>query len=71
MTEPTPGIRELVARAASDPTFAERLINNPESVGAEYNLTSAQIDRIRELASQGAFRLSAEAQAVQQAAYYG
>jgi hypothetical protein len=68
MTNPSRDIHALVVRAASDPAFAQQLLNDPESVGTEYNLTSAQIGRIRELAAQGAFRPAAKERAAP--AYY-
>lgn len=71
MTKPSRDIHALVVRAASDAAFAQRLLNDPESVGAEYNLTSSQIARIRELATQGAFRPSAKERAAEPHAYYG
>ncbi len=61
MSESSPRIRDLVQRAASDPQFAEQLLGNPESVAAEYQLGSDQIDQIRELAGAGLLQPAVEA----------
>jgi hypothetical protein len=58
-----PKLRELVVRASSDADFALQVLNNPESVAAEYNLGPEQIDQIRELVNQGIFSPALEAHA--------
>jgi hypothetical protein len=58
-----PKLRELVVRAASDADFAMQVLSNPESVSAEYNLDTAQIDQIKDLVNQGVFQPAVEAHA--------
>jgi hypothetical protein len=58
-----PKLRELIVRASSDADFALQVLNNPESVAAEYNLGPEQIDQIRELVNQGIFSPALEAHA--------
>jgi hypothetical protein len=47
------GIRDLCARAGSDPEFAERLLNNPEEFREEFHLTDHQVGQIKVLFSNG------------------
>jgi len=58
-----PKLRELVVRASSDADFALQVLNNPESVAAEYNLDAGHIDQIRDLVNQGIFSPALEAHA--------
>jgi hypothetical protein len=58
-----PKLRELVVRASSDADFALQVLNNPESVAAEYNLDAEHINQIRDLVSQGIFAPALEAHA--------
>lgn len=69
MSEESPKIRDLVQRAAADGGFAHRLLDDPASVAAEYNLTSAQIEKIKELADQGVFKPAVEAHGATPAYY--
>jgi len=61
MAEETPRLRELVQRAASDPEFAQLLLEEPERVASEYALTSDQIHKIRELAGAGLLQPAVQA----------
>ncbi|MEV7008508.1 hypothetical protein [Streptosporangium sp. NPDC051022] len=63
MSESSPRVRDLVQRAASDPSFAEQLLSDPESVATEYQLGSDHINQIRELAGAGLLRPAVEAHA--------
>jgi hypothetical protein len=58
-----PKLRELVVRASSDADFALQVLNNPESVAAEYNLDAGYIDQIKDLVNQGIFSPALEAHA--------
>jgi hypothetical protein len=62
-TQESPRLRELVQRAAADPAFAEQLLTEPERVASEYELTSAQVDKIRELAGAGLLQPAVQAHA--------
>jgi hypothetical protein len=71
MTAQTPGLKDLVARAASDEAFASRLLSEPESVAGEYGLTGEQVAKIRDLAGAGLLRPAVEAHvAPVQGGYY-
>ncbi|MGH3417842.1 MAG: hypothetical protein ACRDVE_10500 [Actinocrinis sp.] len=61
MTAQTPGLKDLVARAASDEAFASRLLTEPESVAGEYGLTDDQVAKIRDLAGAGLLQPAVEA----------
>ena len=47
------GVRDLVARAAEDPAFAQVLMEHPEVFREEYGLTDEQCDQIKLLAGKG------------------
>jgi hypothetical protein len=61
MSESRPRLRELIQRAITDDAFATSFLANPEVSAAEYNLTADQVDKVRELASQGLFQRDVEA----------
>jgi len=64
MAEETPRLRELVQRAASDPEFAQLLLEQPERVASEYALSTDQIHKIRELAGAGLLQPAVQAHGV-------
>ncbi|MBL8175735.1 MAG: hypothetical protein JNK48_13760 [Bryobacterales bacterium] len=71
ITELGVGIRDLVARAASDPAFAEQLLNNPGAFQEEYGLTPQQTDQIKVLFGKGLLgELTVQTDKVAVASYY-
>ena len=64
-----PRLHALIQRASGDPAFAASFLADPAGVGAEYDLTADQIEKVRELASQGLFTPEVEAHGATPAYY--